>query len=262
MNIFSQLLAIYSPSFLESPRNGFLMALADFVSIVEKPNFIIPIILRPCDSLPPTIRMRSKLPYDPDRKINFYERLLRDTFRVRFVIVRLLSLHESNPFLLSKVDGVTEEMKEYPDCFKACKDPNSKIVHSRPVRPTTPSSPSDPSAPALPAGSIALRPVEAVNSAFEDSLCLSSSISRYEGDFTDLATVSTTLSDLENGTVTSRLSTDTADSDLRLVSAAPSVPRGDEVDLNAGRKSSKAMGLFSQVKKTFTKKSKEKYLAM
>ena len=76
-------------------------------------------------------------------------------------------------------------MKEYPDCFKACKDPNSKIVHSRPVRPTTPSSPSDPSAPALPAGSIALRPVEAVNSAFEDSLCLSSSISRYEGDFTD-----------------------------------------------------------------------------
>ena len=76
-----KVVAVFSPSFLESERSMFLTGFAQHVGIMDGQNDkIIPIILRSC-RLPVQYQMYHKVVYDPMRKhVNFWDKILRVTF--------------------------------------------------------------------------------------------------------------------------------------------------------------------------------------
>ena len=82
-----KVIAVFSPSFLQSERNMFLTGFAQHVGIMDGRNDkIIPIILRPCD-LPVQYQMYHKVVYDPRKSkfVNFWDKILRVTFELKDV---------------------------------------------------------------------------------------------------------------------------------------------------------------------------------
>jgi len=101
-----KVIAVFSPTFLESERNMFLTGFAQHAGIMDGRNDkIIPIILRPC-ALPVQYQMYHKVVYDPRRKyVNFWDKILRVTFDLKDVPDSL----KEYKFFLSSDSNSTED---------------------------------------------------------------------------------------------------------------------------------------------------------
>lgn len=93
-----KVVAIFSPSFLESNENMFLINFAQSIGIQAGTSKILPIIHKPCN-LPPQFTQYHKLPYAPHKEkwVNFWDKLLVKSFGVPNVPEHLTRMDFSWP---------------------------------------------------------------------------------------------------------------------------------------------------------------------